>query len=111
MARLRVRQDDLYEHSDGSNWSDGELSSNDDEDEVFDVEADNNGYETGLSDFDDFDPDDIDVEDAAKLFEGNLYPLEYYIRGIHEFKESAFDGQDYSAGSIVLLNGIEDLWN
>ncbi|KAH8744320.1 C2H2 finger domain protein [Diaporthe sp. PMI_573] len=111
MTRRRVRQDDLYEYSDGSNWSDGESSSNEDDDEVFDVEADNNEYEADLSDIDDFDPNDIDVEDAAKLFEGNLYPPEYYVRGIHEFKESAFDGQDYSAGSTVLLDGIEDLWN
>ncbi|KAK4153167.1 hypothetical protein C8A00DRAFT_34110 [Chaetomidium leptoderma] len=94
MTRRRVRQDDLYEYSDGSNWSDGESSSNEDDDEVFDVEADNNEYETDLPDIDDFDPNDIDVEDAAKLFEGNLYPPEYYVRGIHEFKESAFDGQD-----------------
>ena len=59
---------------------------------MFDLEADDNRYETGLSDIDDFDLNDIDVEDAAKLFEGNLYPLEYYIRDIYEFKESAFDG-------------------
>lgn len=59
---------------------------------MFNLEADNNGYKTGLSDIKDFDLNDIDVEDAVKLFKGNLYPLEYYIRGIYEFKESAFDG-------------------
>ncbi|KAK3290594.1 C2H2 finger domain protein [Chaetomium fimeti] len=116
MTRHRVRQDDLHEYSDGSNWSDGESSSSEDSVEVFDVESNNGGYNTGLSDIDSFDPDDIglddiDPEDAAKLFEGNLYSPEYYVRCIYEFKESAFDGEDYSAGSKVLLDGIEDLWN
>jgi len=59
---------------------------------VFDLEADNNGHKTDLLDINNFDLNDIDVEDAAKLFKGNLYPLKYYIRGIYEFKESVFDG-------------------
>ena len=58
---------------------------------MFDFKANNNRYKTGLSDIKDFDLNDIDVEDAIKLFKGNLYPLEYYIRGIYEFKELAFD--------------------
>ncbi|KAK4167530.1 hypothetical protein QBC43DRAFT_285960 [Cladorrhinum sp. PSN259] len=94
ITRRLVRQDDLYKYFDGSNWSDGESSSNEDDDEVFDVEANNNEYKTDLSDSDYIDINYIDVEDAAKFFEGNLYGPEYYIRGIHEFKESAFDGQD-----------------
>ena len=111
ISHRRVQQDDSYKYSNGSNWSDGESSSNEDNNEVFDVEADNNKYKTGLSDINNFDPNNIDVKDTAKLFKGNLYPPEYYIRGIHEFKESAFNGKNYSTGSTVLLNGIEDLWN
>ncbi|KAK0612280.1 hypothetical protein B0T17DRAFT_620503 [Bombardia bombarda] len=80
MTRCRVRQDNLHEYSEGSNWSDGESSSNEDEDkEVFDVETDNDGNT---------------MSEAYK-----------------SFKESAFDGEDYSTGSTVLLDGIEDLWN
>ena len=86
----------------------GESSWDEDDDEVFNIEANKNEYKTDLSDINDFDLNNIDVEDAAKLFKGNLYPPEYYIRGIYEFKELAFDGQNYSAGSIVLLNRIED---
>jgi hypothetical protein len=59
---------------------------------VFDLEANNNRYKTSLSDIKDFDLNDIDVEDTIKLFKGNLYPLEYYVKGIYKFKELAFDG-------------------
>ena len=59
---------------------------------MFDFEADNNKYKTGLLDINDFNLNDIDIEDTVKLFKGNLYPLKYYIRGIHEFKELVFNG-------------------
>ena len=70
---------------------DGESSLNDNN-EVFDLKANKNRYKTGLSDINNFDPNDIDVKDTVKLFKGNLYPPKYYVRGIYEFKKSAFDG-------------------
>lgn len=46
-----------------------------------------------------------------QLFEGNLHPREYYLKGLEEFNDAAFDGEDYSPGSTVLLVGVEELWN
>ncbi|KAK3349742.1 hypothetical protein B0T25DRAFT_582609 [Lasiosphaeria hispida] len=73
MTRRCVQQDDLYEYSDSLNWSDGKSLPNKDDDKVFNVKADNNEDKTDLSDIDDFNPNDIDIENVAKLFEGNLY--------------------------------------
>ncbi|KAK0726751.1 hypothetical protein B0T26DRAFT_747161 [Lasiosphaeria miniovina] len=61
-------------------------------------------------DFDD-DYDDFDIEDQVQLFDGNLYPREYYLKQLKEFNEAAFDDEDYSEGSTILLDGIEELWN
>ncbi|KAH8748979.1 hypothetical protein F5883DRAFT_581973 [Diaporthe sp. PMI_573] len=119
MARRRYRPDDSDDDSDGSNYSDhaNDVSSSDeaseDGDEVFDVDVNDAGSETNLTDIDDFceDVDDIDVEDAAQLVEGNLHPREYYIQGMQEFNEAAFDDEDYSEGSTRLLDAIEEQWN
>ena len=59
---------------------------------MFDVKADYNEYKTDLSEIDNFNLNNINVKDAVKLFKGNLHPLKYYIKGIHEFKELAFNG-------------------
>ena len=53
--------------------------------------------------------DNINIEDAAQLFKGNLYPLEYYYRAIKEFNKAIFNSKDYSKGSTVLLDRIEEL--
>ena len=109
----RRPNDDYLDSSDSSSSSD--------EDEVFDVEADDAASVTSLTEIDDhesrdgydFDDDcgDIDIEDQAQLFDGNLHSREYYLKGLQEFNEAAYDGQGYSPGSVVLLDGIEELWN
>jgi len=113
MAYRRSRRRDSNAYSDALYGSDSEPSEVDD---VFDQadQADDAGYENSQTDIDDFDPDDfikddIDAEDAAELFEGNLHPPEYYVRCIQDFNESAFDNEDYCPGTTVLLNGIEEL--
>ena len=110
MARHRRRPNDDY--SDGSNS---------DEDGVFDVEVDDAGYETSPTDIDDEesndtgdfgdDCNDFDIEDQVQLFDGNLHPREYYLNQLKEFNEAAFDNEDYSKGSTILLDRIEELWN
>lgn len=117
MTCRRHRPED--DHSDSSNCSDSDVPLSD-EDEVFDVEVDDARSETSLtdienreSDIDDFDDDcgDIDIEDQVQLFDGNLHPREYYLKVLQEFNEAAFDEEDYSPGTIILLDGIEELWN
>ncbi|KXX77138.1 hypothetical protein MMYC01_207556 [Madurella mycetomatis] len=118
MARHRRRPDDSY--SDGSNSDSPDDVSLSDEDEGFDVEVDA-GYETSPTDIDDEesndtgdfgdDCDDFDIEDQVQLFDGNLHPREYYLKQLKEFNEAAFDDEDYSEGSTILLDGIEELWN
>ena len=58
---------------------------------MFNLKVDNNRYKTGLLDINNFNLNNINVKDTVKLFKGNLYPLEYYIRGIHKFKELVFN--------------------
>jgi len=88
MARYCRRPDDDY--SDGSNSDSPDDVSLSDEDEGFDIEVDNAGYETspidindeGSNDISDFGDncDDFDIEDQVQLFDGNLYPREYYLK-------------------------------
>ena len=87
---------------------------------MFDVKVDDTGYETSPTDNDeesndtgDFGDncDDFDIEDQVQLFDGNLHPREYYLNQLKEFNEAAFDNEDYSKGSTILLDRIEELWN
>ncbi|EFY90641.1 hypothetical protein J3458_013381 [Metarhizium acridum] len=76
-------------------------------------EADLSGDETEATEATDLyvlENDDLDVEDQIQLFGGNIHPPEYYRRGIEEFNESTFIGEDYSPGSTILLDAIELQW-
>lgn len=106
--------------NDGVSCCDSDDSSPQDE-ELFDIErADEDpGYESDLTDdFNDdgniADPDDfdgdVDVADLDLLLDGNENSPEYYLKGLAEFIEADFDGQDYSDGSKALLDRIEELW-
>ena len=81
MVRRRCRPDDSDDYSDGSDCSDDVSSS--DEDEAFDVDADDVGSETSLTDIDDFglESANIDIEEQLQLFEGNLHPRESTTSG------------------------------
>jgi hypothetical protein len=48
--------------------------------------------------------------DPAWLLKANDHPPEYYLRQLADFDESEFTKQDYSDGSTLLLDRIEDLW-
>lgn len=96
--------------------SDSSYNPDDDTDfgEVFDEAPSDN--ETEATDPDesvsdcDFDGIDVDAEDQAQLFGGNLHPPEYYIQAIEEFNEGEYDVQDYSDNTLRLLNASEDDW-
>ena len=87
--------------------SDSSFSPNDDD--VFDA-SEHSDTDTDITDVDEFDNLEIDVDDQVQLFDGNLHPPEYYRRGIEELNEGDFDGEDYSKGTEVLLDGIEEKW-
>ena len=53
---------------------------------------------------------EADVEDQLSLFDGNAHPPEYYRRAIEEFNESDFEGEDYSPGTTMLIDAIEEQW-
>lgn len=53
---------------------------------------------------------DVDSEDI-QLFSGNLHPPEYYRHALMEFNEEAYSGQNYSAGTTVLLDAMEEQWS
>ncbi|KAI9146617.1 C2H2 finger domain-containing protein [Paramyrothecium foliicola] len=84
--------------------ADGVFDSN--ELEYSDVET----IDTDVEDTETLRKPNIDADDELGLFDGNLYPPEYYRQGIKEFNESALDEEDYSPGSRVLLDDIEHQW-
>lgn len=51
---------------------------------------------------------EADAEDQLPLFGGNAHPPEYYRRAIEEFNESDFEGEDYSPGTTMLIDAIEE---
>ncbi|KJZ70612.1 hypothetical protein HIM_10000 [Hirsutella minnesotensis 3608] len=52
-----------------------------------------------------------DIEDQAELFGGNVHSAEYYKKAVEEFNECAWDTQDYSNGSLLLLDACEGRWH
>ncbi|KJZ72256.1 hypothetical protein HIM_08398 [Hirsutella minnesotensis 3608] len=64
------------------------------------------------SDIGSFGPEDeyecaaSDIEDQAQLFGGNVHSAEYYKKAVEEFNECDWDTQDYSNGSLLLLDAF-----
>ena len=54
---------------------------------------------------------DRDVNDQALLLGGNKYPPEYYLKSLGQFDDSEFSSEDYSPGTTLLLDRIEEQWN
>lgn len=105
MARRGRPADDAYD-------SDASFSPEDDGN-LFDIHEDQDDAETDatdLGDLTDMDPDDedVDVDDQIQLFGGNVHPPEHYRKAVEIFDKSAFDGEDYSPGSILLLDAVEN---
>ncbi|RWA03585.1 hypothetical protein EKO27_g11521 [Xylaria grammica] len=93
---------------------DEELSSKDD-DSLFDVEGDR-GPVTDATDTEDLFCDEadvgaeFDVEDQIQLFGGNVHPPEYYRQAVLNLNTSEFDSEDYSPGTTLLLDSVEENW-
>jgi hypothetical protein len=89
-----------------------------DEYELTDSETEyHSGLETKPTDVDD-DVDEVikDVGDAerridcAYLLADEVYPPEYYLKQIEKFDKSEFTTEDYSDGTTLLLDWIEEQW-
>lgn len=88
------------------------------DDDFSDIVDEPSDHDTELTDVDDLSthkPDDleadVDLEDQVQLFEGNLHPPEHYRQALEEFNEEAYEGQDYSPGTILLLDATEERWH
>lgn len=46
-----------------------------------------------------------------QLFGGNIHPPDYYLRALDEFNYEVYASQDYSPGSMLLLDAIEQRWH
>lgn len=75
-------------------------------------------HETDLTDADELSPrdtkeldSDLDLEDQVQLFGGNVHPPDYYLRALDEFNHEAYASQDYSPGSVLLLDAMEQRWH
>ena len=96
--------------SDDDTYSSSDLTENESEDNVYetdatidsDIDSDVNDEENGYG---------TKAKDCAWLLADNKHPPEYYIRQMKHLDESEYIKQDYSAGSTVLLDGIEEQWN
>jgi len=72
------------------------------------------GSETEPTDVDD-NVDEVieDVEgliNCADLLADEVHPPEYYLKQMEEFNESEFTTEDYSDGTTLLLDRIEEQW-
>ncbi|KAF2415628.1 hypothetical protein EJ08DRAFT_673832 [Tothia fuscella] len=56
------------------------------------------------------DNEDGEPVDSAWLLGDNDHPPEYYLRQLDELDETEYTEQDYSDGSTLLLNRIEEQW-
>ncbi|KAK1707756.1 C2H2 finger domain protein [Colletotrichum acutatum] len=81
-----------------------------DEDDVFDTKDEKGDSSSDATDIDDLCDDDVDVEDQIRLFDGNLQSSEYWRHKVEAFTEDPFACQDYSPGTTVLLDAVEEQW-
>ncbi|KAH0419558.1 hypothetical protein CcaCcLH18_14355 [Colletotrichum camelliae] len=83
----------------------------DDYDDVFDAKEQQGCSDTDATDVEDlYEDDDFDVEDQVRLFDGNVHPPEYWRRNVEGFNEDPYACQDYSPGTTVLLDAVEEQW-
>ncbi|KAI3531970.1 C2H2 finger domain-containing protein [Colletotrichum abscissum] len=73
------------------------VESEDYDDDVFDTKDQKGGSGTDATDIDDLCDDDLNVEDKTRLFDGR-------------FNWDPFACQDYSPGTTVLLDAVEEQW-
>lgn len=52
-----------------------------------------------------------DAGDVAQLFADNEHLPEYYLQQLKEFDESVYTQEDYSKGTVYLLDQVEMRWN
>lgn len=68
-------------------------------------------YDTDLTEPEDEDMQDRDVNDAALLFADNEHPPEYYMQQLKNFDETEYTKEDYGKGTTALLNRVEEKWS
>jgi hypothetical protein len=75
-------------------------------------DSENETIDTDLEDICTSEKPSIDInDDQLELYDGNVYPPEYYRQGIRDFNESVLDEEHYSPGSRVLLHDLENKWH
>lgn len=52
-----------------------------------------------------------DASDVAQLFADNEHLPEYYLQQLEQFDESVYTQEDYSKGTVSLLDQVETRWN
>ncbi|KAK1840388.1 hypothetical protein CCHR01_16997 [Colletotrichum chrysophilum] len=109
MPPQQRRNADAYD-SDSSFPPDDECDVNDDD--CFDDNDQDGSLGTDATDVEPLcEDDDFDLEDQIRLFDGNVHPPEYWLRELEGFNEDAFACQDYSPGTTVLLDAVEEQWH
>ena len=68
-------------------------------------------YETDPTEPDCEDDQLEDAGDVAQLFADNEHLPEYYLQQLEHFDESVYTQEDYSKGTVSLLDQVETRWN
>ncbi|KAJ5507903.1 hypothetical protein N7527_010046 [Penicillium freii] len=68
-------------------------------------------YDTDLTEPDCEDDQLKDAGDVAQLFADNEHLPEYYLQQLEQFDESVYTQEDYSKGTVSLLDQVETRWN
>jgi hypothetical protein len=79
---------------------------------IFDSTEELSEVETEATDIDPLDEADchVDVDDIPDLLCGAAHPPEYYRRIAEEVNDIDFDEQDYSPGTVTLIDAVEGHW-
>jgi hypothetical protein len=67
-------------------------------------------YQTDATDISDNEVDNSAEDDIAWLLKDNQHPPEYYVRLEENLDETEFTKEDYSPGTTLLLDRIEEQW-
>ena len=72
--------------------------------------SDDDKYETGPTELGNDEDQQRDIADAAQLFADNEHPPEYYMQQLEQFDEAVYTAEDYSKGTTLLLDRVEQKW-
>lgn len=72
--------------------------------------SDNDSSDTDPTEISNEEDQQKDTSDVAQLFADNEHPPEYYMQQLEQFDETIYTQEDYSKGTVLLLDRVEQKW-